>query len=328
MAEGWEIGVIIATLVTIVLTYILLKKALVLVRHAEVMIIERFGRYTKTLKPGVYWLWPFIEAPRRVHWRYMDRSNVKRIVTDRIDTREHIIDFPSAHQVITSDNVMVKIDALVYFRISDPRVAVYQVENLPDAIEVLTQSTLRDIIARMTLDDTFSSREVINDALNVKIQRDCERWGVTITRVEIFNIWPPSDIQAAMERQIKSERSRRSTVLQADGQREVAIIRSRGEAARMVLTAEGARAADVLRAEGKAAAKKMLAEAEAASLNDIKRAVSAAGVRAVDYLTAIKYLEMLGGLSRGHSSTKVVLLPTEAVDAIPDLIKLNQPTVA
>lgn len=314
---------IVVVLVLTLFVYWVLKKTLIRVRHAEVMIIERFGRYTRTLKPGVYALWPFIEAPRKVHWRYMDRTRVKRITTDRIDTREHIIDFPSAHQVITSDNVMVKIDALVYFRISDPRVAVYQVQNLPDAIEVLTQSTLRDIIARMSLDDTFSSRETINDALNTKIQRDCERWGVTITRVEVFNILPPTDIQQAMERQIKSERTRRSTVLQADGRRECAIIRSRGEAARMVLTAEGARAADVLRAEGQAAAKKMMAEAEAASLADIKGAVSTYGVRAVDYLTAIKYLQMMSSMSRGHSECRTVLLPADAVNAVPDLMRLN-----
>jgi regulator of protease activity HflC (stomatin/prohibitin superfamily) len=323
MSEGADVAVIVSVLVSTALVIWLLKETLVRVRHAEVMIIERFGRYTKTLKPGVYCLWPFIEAPRKVHWRYMDGNRVKRILTDRIDTREHIIDFPSAHQVITSDNVMVKIDALVYFRISDPRIAVYQVQNLPDAIEVLTQSTLRDIIARMSLDDTFSSRETINDALNTKIQRDCERWGVTITRVEVFNILPPQDIQQAMERQIKSERTRRSTVLQADGRRECAIIRSRGEAARMVLTAEGARAADVLRAEGQAAAKKMLAEAEAASLADIKRAVSSSNVRAVDYLTAVKYLEMMGGMSRGHAQTRAVLLPADTVTAVPDLMRLN-----
>lgn len=157
-----------------------------------------------------------------------------------------------------------------------------------------------------------------------------------------------------MERQIKSERTRRSTVLQADGRRECAIIRSRGEAARMVLTAEvraiarcsccvlaawltspllspprcfpqcqGARAADVLRAEGHAAAKKMMAEAEAASLADIKRAVASSGVRAVDYLTAVKYLEMMGGMSRGHSKSRAVLLPSDAVNAVPELMRLN-----
>lgn len=153
-------------------------------------------------------------------------------MTDRIDTREHVLDFGRQH-VITKDTVQLDIDALVYFRITDPRVAVFKIQNVPDAIELLTQATLRNVIAQMTLDDTFSSREQINAELLSKVQRDAERWGVTITRVEIFNILPPHDIRSAMENQIKSERERRSTVLQADGERESAVIRSRGDAARV-----------------------------------------------------------------------------------------------
>lgn len=321
--EDWEVPVIIVIVVLTIIVWLYLRAGFYLVRHAEVMIVERLGKYHATCKAGVYWLWPGIDAPRRVHWRFMQKEKIMRTTTDHIDTREHILDFPSAHQVVTADNVQLKVDALCYFRITDARTAVYQIQNLPDAIEVLTQSTLRDIIARMSLDDTFSNRETLNSRLLMKIQPDCERWGVTITRVEIFNILPPGDIQSAMENQIKSERMRRSTVLKADGERESAVINSRGDAARMVLVAEGARAAVVLRAEGSAAARKISAEAEAASLSDIKAAVASSGVRAVDYMTAINYLEGLQSISSG-SSTRAVLLPSETMDSVAELIKLNE----
>lgn len=240
--------------------------------------------------------------------------------TDRIDMREHVIDFGRQH-VITRDTVQITMDALVYFRVTDPRVAVFQIQNLPDAVELLTQATLRNIVAQMTLDDTFSSREAINTELLSKIQRDSERWGVTITRVEIFNIEPPYDIKAAMENQIRAERERRSTVLRADGTRESAIIKSRGEAAQVVLSAEGARSAELLRAKGNAEAKILLADAEAKCVRAIKEAVGDQ-VRAVDYLAAVEYLNSLRNLTAQGDST-VTLVPVEAVDGVDTLVQLN-----
>lgn len=189
---------------------------------------------------------------------------------DRVDLREHVIDL-GKQPVITKDTVQIVIDALVYFRIVDPRNAVYRVQNLPDAIEFLTQSTLRNIMAHTTLDETFSSRETINQELLATVQRDSERWGVEITRVEIFNILPPNDIKDAMERQIKSERLRRSTVLVADGTRESSIIKSRGDAARILNDANGRRAAEIAAARGKAEAAKILGEALAQELQIIQR---------------------------------------------------------
>lgn len=349
-SEG-DIGVVIA--VTIIITlfiYWFFKKAVRTVRHAEVMIVERLGKYKvrrssrsallvacllltsapcgqTTLKPGLHWLWPVIESPRKINWRYLDAANnssVANVVvtsTDRIDMREHVIDFGRQH-VITKDTVQILIDALVYFRITDPRVAVFHIQNLPDAVELLTQATLRNIVAQMTLDDTFSSREAINTQLLSKIQRDSERWGVTITRVEIFNILPPADIKSAMENQIRAERERRSTVLRADGTRESAVIKSRGEAARVVLSAEGARAASIARAQGDAAAKKLLASAEADCVAAIRDACGDS-VRAVDYLAAVEYLNSLRNLTAGASRSEVVMVPTEAMDGIDSLVKLN-----
>jgi len=222
--DGEIAGMWILSIVTLIFWY-LLAKSLKRVRHSEIMIIERLGKYKETLKPGLHFVYPIIEAPREIDWRCLkckwgeNNPKVVRIKTDRIDMREHIIDF-GEQKIITKDTVEIVIDALVYFRVTDPRVAVFKVQNLPDCIELLTQSTLRQICGQMTLDETFSSRDEINAELLSKIAIDAERWGVTITRVEIFHIIPPADIKRAMEKQIRSERDRRSMVLTADGNRE------------------------------------------------------------------------------------------------------------
>jgi regulator of protease activity HflC (stomatin/prohibitin superfamily) len=220
---------------------------------------------------------------------------------------------------LQKDTVQLELDALVYFRITDPQRAVYQVQNLPDAVELLTQSTLRNIVAGLTLDDTFSSREDINAELLAKVARDCERWGVQITRVEVFNISPPSDILDAMTKQITAERERRSNVLTADGERESSVILSRGNAAQMVLEAEGMRASSVLKAKGAADAKKIMAAAEAQCLSDIRAATSPYNVRGVDYLTAVEYLNTLARVTAGNSS-KVVLVPMDSVDVMEHVL--------
>lgn len=288
------------------------------------MIVERLGKYHATLRPGLRWVWPIIESTRKINWRVMDvdhnssRSKVKQYATEAIDLREHVMDF-GEQVVITKDTVKITIDALCYFRITDARAAVFKVQNLPDAIELLTQATLRNIIAGMTLDDTFSGREEINGQLLSKVQRDSERWGVTITRVELFNISPPGEIARAMEFQIKAERERRSIVLQADGHRESEIIRSRGEAARMVLDAEGDRASQVKRAKGRAEARKLMANSEAGSLAAIRDAVAPFGVRGVDYLSAREYLTSLSQMTYGAPDSTVVLVPYEAMDNIENV---------
>lgn len=223
------------------------------------------------------------------------------------------------HVRMQRDTVQLELDALVYFRITDPQRAVYQVQNLPDSIELLTQSTLRNIVAGLTLDDTFSSREQINSELLAKVARDCERWGVAITRVEVFNISPPSDILDAMTQQITAERERRSNVLTADGERESSIIKSRGNAAQLVLQAEGFRASSVLRAKGNAEAKKIMAAAEAQCLADMRHAVSPYSIRGVDYLTAIEYLNSLARLTSGRAD-KVVLVPLDSVDVLQNVL--------
>lgn len=321
---GNMVALVVVLTVGAYIFYRLARHSIRIVRHSEVMIIERFGRFKTVLRPGCHWVWPIIEAPRVVNWRYLDASydsssaRVVSIVSDRVDMREHLIDLGN-QTVITRDTVQLELDALVYLRITDPQRAVYQVQNLPDSIELLTQSTLRNIIAGLTLDDTFSSREEINSELLAKVARDCERWGVAITRVEVFNISPPGDILDAMTQQITAERDRRSKVLSADGDRESSIIESRGRAAQLVLQAEGFRAAAVLRAKGAADAKKIMATAEALCLADIRTAVAPYGVRGVDYLTAIEYLNSLSRMTGGRGDN-VVFVPMESVDVMAHVL--------
>ncbi|KAF0695445.1 Aste57867_13733 [Aphanomyces stellatus] len=345
VSEGVVIGVGVALALIWIITYLVFTTSIRIVNHAEVMILERFGRYKQTLLPGIHIIVPIVEQVRPIAWRHRSRTIASNgdapiisATTERVDMREHVIEFSRQH-VITKDTVMIDIDALVYFRIVDPRIAVYKAQNIPDSVELVTQATLRNIIASMTLDDTFSSRDEINSELLSKVKHDVERWGVTITRVEIFDIVPPTDIKMAMEQQIKAERSRRSEVLEADGQRESMIVNSRGDAARMVLRAEGDRASMLLRATGEAEAKMLSSKAEAQSMESIRAgmlnsallhidlislaAITESGVRAVDYLTAIQYLNVLKNVNKNNSDMRLVLLPMDTVNGVNDLVKLN-----
>lgn len=330
--ENDQFADIIATIFlygVIIAAFIVIKSTIKIVHHAEVLIVERFGKFHRTLTPGLHWLIPFVDCPRTVNWRYLEvKSNnpeaqVMLIQTNRIDMREHVIDF-GRQSVITKDTVTMNIDALVYFRVTDPRIAVFKIENLPDAIELLTQSTLRNIIANMTLDDTFSSRDHINANLLSILRPDAERWGVSITRVEIFNINPPENIKLAMENQIKAERERRSHVLVADGNRESTIVKSRGDAARIVLLAEGQRSVDMVRATGEARAKMLFAEAESKSIECMQAACQNTGIRSVDYLIALQYLNSIMSVNKpGSESSKVVLIPSKTIVGVNDVIAMN-----
>ncbi|KAK8802814.1 hypothetical protein WA171_006486 [Blastocystis sp. BT1] len=323
MVDSFVLILWVIFLLIIILT---LVKGVKVVHQGTFMIVEHFGEYSRTLKPGIHFVLPVIENTRRVHWKYMEATSngemeIQLINTDRIDMREHVLDF-GKQKVITKDNVIIDIDALVYFRITDPKAATFNVVNLPDAVELLTQATLRNIIAKITLDDTFSSRETINEELLERIHLDAERWGVTITRVEIQNIIPPNDIKNVMEKQIKSERTRRAEVLRADGDRMRDVITSRGNVAKQVLNAEGTRASTILRAEGQAAAKLMAAEAEKKSLEMIASALEGTGVLATEYMVAQQYLQILSSLMT-QGTNKVVLLPAKTVDNLEKIVSMN-----
>jgi regulator of protease activity HflC (stomatin/prohibitin superfamily) len=294
------------------------------------MLIERFGKFHKILKPGIHFIIPVVDQPRTIHWRYLvikpgqSQPTLTTVNLDRVDTREHVLDF-AKQTVITRDTVAISINALAYFVIRDPRLAVYKIQNLPYAIELLVQSTLRNLVAKITLDDAFSSREQINAELLQTVSKDAQRWGVSIMRVEVVNIEPPPDIKSAMESQITAERARRSAVLQADGLRESTIVSSRGKCAEVILNAEGARTQQVQLAKGDAESKLMLARAEAECISILRAALDKLGFakrRAVDYMVSVQWLrnmERMSHASEGHT----VLVPRNIFDSLRAAGKLS-----
>jgi len=326
MAEPLSDEVVLAAvLVTLNLTlFFIFTRAVKVVRQAEVMIIERFGRFKSVLKPGLHLLVPLVEIPRKIHWRYLDvkpgqtSPSIANKEMERIDMREHVLDF-GKQTVITKDTVAMDIDALVYYQIADPRLAVYKIQNLPTAIELLVQTTLRNLIAHVTLDESFSSRETLNNQLLSVVATDAQRWGVSIVRVEVVSIDPPGDIKRAMEEQIRCSRDRRASVLQADGDKESSIIQSRGACAQTVLKAEGVRTCTIQKAKGDAQAKLMKAKAEADCVLLLREAIQGSGFtsrRAVDYLVAVQYLSSLRSLTSSSQPSEVILIPREIVDGL------------
>ena len=189
-----------------VFAVILVVKGFKIVKQAETMIIERLGRYNRTLISGINIIWPFIDQPRPINWRYTTVApNGQKIIitklTNTIDLRETLYDFPRQN-VITKDNVTIEIDAMIYFQVTDPAKSVYEVANFPDAIEKLTQTTLRNVIGELDFDECLVSRDTINRKLREILDSASDKWGVKVNRVELQDITPPRDIKEAMEKQI------------------------------------------------------------------------------------------------------------------------------
>lgn len=240
--------------------------------------------------------------------------------------REDVIDFHQQN-VITKDTVTIKVDALVYYRVTDPIRAVYNINNYPDAIEFLTQATLRDILANMTLDDTFSSRDEINNQLLDRVRVDCERWGISLTRVEICDInfvkLGDMDVTQALKSQITAERMRRSKVLEAEGDKLSQIIDSRARANILILDAEAYYTQMTLKAESSAAARLAEAESEAKSITVLSEALEGTGVKAAEYLIAINYLKALKDMTKNGSDNKIQLIPREDLNILAHITKFN-----
>jgi regulator of protease activity HflC (stomatin/prohibitin superfamily) len=286
-----------------------------MVRHAETMVVERLGRYHRTLESGINILWPVVDRTRQINWRYMDAAPDGSPVvinrrTDRIDLRETVYDFPRQN-VITRDNVAIAINALVYFQVVDPMRSVYEITNLPDAIEKLTQTTLRNVIGELDLDETLVSRDTINKRLGAILDDATNKWGVKVNRVELQDIMPPQDVQEAMEKQMRAERERRAVVLTASGQKESAILSAEGVQQSEIKRAEGDKQAAVLRATGEAAAMIQLAQAESEAIGKIVAAMGGSHKDASAYLIAIRYINALKTMASGDQS-RTVYLPYEA----------------
>jgi len=281
---------------------IFIIKATYLIKQAEVVIVERFGRFHTILESGIHFVIPFVDQTRKSMWTFVKegpRGNLHRysMNVERIDLRESVYDFPKQN-VITRDNVTMEINALLYFQITDPKAAVYEVKNLPLAIEKLTQTTLRDVIGSLDLDESLTSRSKINAKLREILDEATDKWGVKVNRVELQELNPPKDIRVAMEKQMRAERDRRALILEAEGQKQAEI-----------LTAQGEKVARITRAQGESEARELVAQGESKAISIVKDAIP--GQDPLPYLIALNYIKMMPEMMKGKES-KVIVVPYES----------------
>ena len=291
----------------VVLAIVLVKKSLVIIPQSETKIIERLGKYYATLRPGINIIIPFIDRAKDI----VAMRNGRYVYSNTIDLREQVYDFDKQN-VITKDNVQTQINALLYFQIVDPFKAVYEISNLPNAIEKLTQTTLRNIIGELELDQTLTSRDTINTKLRAVLDDATKKWGIKVNRVELQDITPPESVLQAMEKQMQAERNKRATILTSEGQKAAAILKSEGEKTAIINKAEADKQMAILNAEGEAQARIRKAEAEAIAIAKITEAVGQS-TNPANYLLAQKYIQMMQQLADGEQ-TKTVYLPYEATN--------------
>ena len=310
--SGLILPLVIVALVVIL--YLFFRRALFIVPQSQAVVIERLGKFSRVAYSGLNILIPGIESQRRIHYRVTQYDREGREIgaelkaTPWIDMREKVLDFAS-QSVITADNVVMSIDAVLYYRITDPVKVIYEVANFAEAVEKLTQTTLRNVVGELTLDETLASREIINARLRATLDEVAERWGVQITRVELQDISPPEDIRDTMELQMTAERKKRAAILNAEGEKEAAILR-----------AEGVARAQVREAEGQAEARLKIAQAEAEALERIQQAIGKD--RAASYVMAVKYLESLQHIADGQATK--VFLPFEASGVLGSLGSMRE----
>ena len=276
-------------------------KTIKIVPQATVMLVERLGKFRLVATSGLNVLWPFFDKPRAVYW-----TNSRPGMTS-IDLREQYIDLPP-QPVITRDNVTIHVDSVVYWQITDPIKAVYEMNDLVGGIVQLTITGMRAVMGEMDLDHTLSQRDQINAKLRVILDEATDKWGVKVTRVDVKNINPPEDVRITMEKQMTAERNRRALVLQAEGDRQAAITRAEGEKQAAVTRAEGEKQSAILAAEGAAQARLKNAEAEAEALTQIAQAIPKGD--AEQYLITVRYIESLRDMTRTNNS-KVIFMPVE-----------------
>ncbi len=270
-----------------------------IVSQATVLIVERLGRYHKTAQSGFNFIWPFVDQVRPIA--------LSGRFFGAVDLREQVIDFPP-QPVITRDNVTMAVDTVLYYQITDPVKAVYEIADLGTAIQQLTTTSLRNVMGELTLDETLTSRETVNVKLRNVLDEATDKWGVKVNRVELKNIEPPAEIQDAMAKQMKAERERRAVVTEAEGTKSAAILGAEGERDAAIAEAEGEKRSTVLEAEGTAEARLKIAQAEAEALGRVKEALGEASP--ASYLIALKYLESLEKISGGQATK--IFLPFEA----------------
>ena len=290
--------------VLIVLAVFLAVSVIKIVPQGREFTVERFGRYTRTLSPGMHFLTPFFEAIGR-----------------RVNMMEQVLDVPT-QEVITKDNVSVKVDGIVFIQVMDAAAAAYRVDNLTYAISQLCMTNLRTVVGSMELDEVLSQRDQINTRLLHTIDQATSPWGVKATRIEIKDLTPPPDITNAMARQMKAERERRAVITEADGEKQAAIARAEGAKQSAILQAEGRREAAFRDAE----AREREAEAEAKATAFVSEAIARGDINAINYFVAQKYVEAFAGLATSPNA-KMIIVPadfsgiTGTVAGIGELVK-------
>lgn len=303
---------------------IFVSKMVYLVRQAEAIIIERLGKFDRILGPGLHVVMPLIERPRGAVWSFFDhdgrRYQRSNIFVDRIDMRESVYDFPKQN-VITKDNVTMEISAILYYQITDPRAAIYEVSNLPEAIEKLTQTTLRNVIGAMDLDQTLVSRDYVNEKLRLILDEASDKWGVKVNRVELQEVNPPADIRHAMEKQMRAERDRRALILEAEGTKAAAILKAEGVQESDVLQAQGEAQARIINAEAEANARLKIAQAEAEAITMVQKTIPNGD--ATPYLLGMQYIKSLPEMMKGKND-KMIIVPYEASSLVGSLASIKK----
>lgn len=316
-----SIASIIVAVVVIGIAVAIIAAGVKVVPQSETRVIERLGRFHAVLPPGLNFIIPFVDRPKMIYTRYVTmvggRHVVRMSTTPVIDLREQVYDFPS-QQVITRDNVTTEINALLYFQITDPKKAVYEIDNLPNAIEKLTQTSLRNVIGELELDETLTSRDTINTKLQSILDDATNKWGVKVNRVELQDITPPESVRVAMEKQMQAERNRRAEILNAEGEKQSLILRSEGEKASRINEAEAIKQAEILRAEGDARSIVLNAQAEADAIRKVAEAVVATKTDPATYMLAVKYIETLKEMTAGKDN-KTVYIPYEASSVLSSI---------
>lgn len=292
----------VVLIILLLIVLIIAFKSIKIVRQAEVYIIERLGRFHKIADAGLTIIIPFVDHVRSV-----------------VSLKEQTLDVPP-QGVITEDNVTMTIDTVVFYQITDPAKAVYEIQSLRRGIEYLAITTIRDIVGKMDLDSTFSSRDLINNQLRVLLNEATSKWGCKVNRVEVKDITPPADIRDAMEKQMNAERNKRAAILQAEGEKQAAITLAEGQKQAAILQAEADKEAQIRRAAGEAEAIREVAVAKAQEIQMIYESIKKSNPD--DKLIQLKSLEALQEIAKGDANK--VFIPFEATNALSSLGALKE----
>ena len=301
-----SVALVVVLAVILLVIVVSVVKAVVVIPQASAAVVERLGRYRSTFTPGLNFLVPFVDTIR-----------------DRIDLREQVVSFPP-QSVITKDNLTVDIDTVVYFRVTNPKDAVYEISNYVAAVEQLATTTLRNVVGGMSLDDTLTSRDFINGQLSEVLDEATGRWGIRVGRVELKAIDPPPSVRDSMEKQMRADREKRATILTAEGQRESAIKTAEGQKQAAILSAEGAKQAAILtaeaerqsrilRAQGERGARYLQAQGQAKAIEKVFAAIKSG--RPTPELLAYQYLQTLPQMAQGDAN-KVWIVPSDFSKAL------------